>query len=209
MGMFVIANLALVWPFRSRPNVAILVAITACLNASVWYYLNEIRPYIMLYMGTCLMTGASIEAMRSKQRPSSFAITVLCIGAIIASGATVIGIAWAASPFLFIILYWVGIRKRPLSELANNNYLALAITLVCIIALIAHDIRMFALGKLPALLGRITFSHCFFHFMPISACWASDLECLIYAQTALANWSRLQPSLVFQPSCLAWSRSVG
>jgi hypothetical protein len=154
MGMFGIANLALVWPFRSRPTVAILVAVTSCLNASVWYYLNEIRPYIMLYMGTCLMIGASIEAMRSKQRPSSFAITALCIGAIIASGATVIGIAWAASTFLFILLYWAAIRKRPLSELANNNYLALAITLLCIIALIAHDIRMFALGKLPALLGK-------------------------------------------------------
>jgi hypothetical protein len=154
IGMFVIANLALVWPFRFRPNVAILAVVTSCLNASVWYYLNELRPYIMLYMGTCLMIGASIEAMRSRQRPSSFAITALCIGAVISSGATVIGIAWAASAFLFVLIYWLTISKRSLRELVSGNYVTLAITVLCIIALIAHDIRMFALGKLPALLGK-------------------------------------------------------
>jgi hypothetical protein len=154
IGMFVIATLALVWPFRSHPNIAVSVIFTSCLNASIWYYLNEIRPYIMLYMGTCLMVGASIEALGAKQKPSSLAITALCIGAVISSGATVIGIAWAASVFLFILIYWLAIRKRSLSEAVNGNYLTLAIAALCIIALIAHDIRMFALGKLPALLSE-------------------------------------------------------
>jgi hypothetical protein len=154
IGMFVIATLALVWPFRSRPNIAVSVVLTSCLNASIWYYLNEIRPYIMLYMGTCLMVGASIEVLGAKQKPSSFAITALCLGAVISSGATVIGIAWAASVFLFILIYWLAIRKRSLSEVVNGNYLTLAIAALCIIALITHDIRMFALGKLPALLGE-------------------------------------------------------
>jgi len=107
----------------------------------------------MLYMGTCLMVAASIEITGSKQRPSSFAITALCIGAVISSGATVIGIAWAGSVFLFIVIYWLAIRKGSLSELVNRNHLTLAIAVVCITALLAHAIRMFALGKLPALLG--------------------------------------------------------
>jgi hypothetical protein len=153
VGMFVMANLALLWPFRSRPNIALLVVLASCLSATIWYYLNEMRPYIMLYMGTCLMVAASIEITGSKQRPSSFAITALCIGAVISSGATVIGIAWAGSVFLFVVMYWLAIRKGSLSELVNGNHLTLAIAVVCITALLAHAIRMFALGKLPALLG--------------------------------------------------------
>jgi hypothetical protein len=152
VAMFAIANLALVSPFRSRPNIAVPLILTSCLNASIWYYLNEIRPYIMLYMGTCLMVGASTEIIGSTQRPSSFAIAALSIGAVISSGATVIGIAWAASVFLFILLYWLAIRKCSLSKLVGKNYLTLAIAALCITALIAHDIRMFALGRLPALL---------------------------------------------------------
>jgi len=153
VGMFVIANLALLWPFRSRPNIALLAILTSCLSAPLWYYLNEIRPYIMLYLGTCLMVGASIEIAGSKHRPSSFAITALCIGAVISSGATVIGIAWAGSISLFILIHWLAIRKNSLSELVNRNYLTLAIAVVCIAALLAHAIRMFALGKRPMLLG--------------------------------------------------------
>jgi hypothetical protein len=108
----------------------------------------------MLYFGTCLMVGASIEIAGSAKRPSPFAVGILCIGAVISSGATVIGIAWAAPVFLFILIYWLAIRKRPLTELVGQNYLTLAITVLCIAALIAHDIRMFVLGRLPALLGE-------------------------------------------------------
>jgi hypothetical protein len=154
IGMFVFANLALLWPFRSRPNIAVPLILTSCLSASVWYYLNEIRPYIMLYMGTCLMVGASIEIVGSARKPSTFAIAVLCIGAVVSSGATVIGVTWAGSIFLFVLVYWLAIKKRSLRELVDENYFTLAIAALCITALIGHDIRMFAHGKLPALRGE-------------------------------------------------------
>jgi hypothetical protein len=150
VGMFVIANLALLWPFRSRPAIAFPIIFTSCLSAPIWYYLNEIRPYIMLYMGTCLMVGATIEMMGSQRKPNSFGIKALCVGAVLSSGATAIGIVWAGSIILFILIYWLAIRKESLRDLVNENYVALAITVLCITVLIAHDIRMFALGKPPA-----------------------------------------------------------
>jgi hypothetical protein len=152
VGMFVIANLALLWPFRSRPTVAVPVILTSCLSAPIWYYLNEIRPYIMLYMSACLMVGATVDMLGSQQGPRSLGVKALCVGAVLSSGATVIGIAWAASATLFILIYWLAIRKHSLSDLVNKNYFTLAIAVLCITALIAHDISMFALGKRPALL---------------------------------------------------------
>jgi len=108
----------------------------------------------MLYMGTCLMVGASIEIVESAKKPSTFAIAVLCIGAVVSSGATVIGVTWAGSIFLFVLVYWLAIKKRSLRELVDQNYFTLAIAALCIIALIGHDVRMFAHGKLPALRGE-------------------------------------------------------
>src|SRR5262249_22353791 len=63
VAMLIVANLALLWPFRRLPTVALPLILASCLSAPVWYYMNEIRPYIMLYMGTCLMVGAAIEMM--------------------------------------------------------------------------------------------------------------------------------------------------
>jgi hypothetical protein len=150
VGMLVIANLALVWPFRSRPHIAIPLILTSCLSAPIWYYLNEVRPYIMLYVGACLMVGATIDMMGSNPKPRSFGVKSLCIGAVLSSGATVIGIVWAAAVILFIAACWLAIRKRSLSDLINKNYFTLLIAVLCTSALIAHDIRMFALGKNPA-----------------------------------------------------------
>ena len=42
VAMFVIANLALLWPFRLQPTIAVPVILTSCLSAPIWYYLNEI-----------------------------------------------------------------------------------------------------------------------------------------------------------------------
>jgi hypothetical protein len=149
-GMFVTANLALLWPFRSRSTIAFSIILTSCLSAPIWYYLNEIRPYIMLYMGTCLMVGAAMEMMGSQERPSSFGMKTLCVGAVLSSGATVIGIIWAASIVLFILIYWLVIRKYSLSDLLRENYFTLVIAGLFITALIAHDIRMFAVGHKAA-----------------------------------------------------------
>lgn len=152
IGPFVIANLALLWPFRSRPAVAFPIIIASCLSAPIWYYLNEIRPYIMLYMGACLMVGATIEMMGSQNKAEPLGITAFCAGAVLASGASVLGIAWAGSAFLFILIYWLAIRKRPLNDLINRSYLTIAVAVLCIAGLIAHDLRMLARGALPTLL---------------------------------------------------------
>jgi hypothetical protein len=152
-GLFVIANLALLWPFRSQSTIAFPLIIASCLSAPIWYYLNELRPYIMLYMGASLMLGATIEMMRSQQSPNSFEMKVLCVGAVISTGATTIGIVWAGSIMLFALIYWLAIRKGDLFEdLVHDNYFTLAIAALSITALIAHDIRMFAHGNLPEVL---------------------------------------------------------
>src|SRR5262252_1761359 len=164
VGMFVVANLALLWPFRSRPTIAFPLILTLCLSSPIWYYLNEIRPYIMLYFGTCLIVGGTTEMLTSQHRPSSLGIKILCVGVVLSSGATVIGIAWAGSAIVYIYIYCLTIEKHPLSDLVKKNYFTLAIAALCITALIAHDARMFALGKRPAVLFETNIFTALFSF---------------------------------------------
>jgi hypothetical protein len=152
--MFIIGNIALVWPFRSRPRIAYPLIVVSCLSAPLWYYLNELRPYIMLYMGMCSMFGATIEILGSKDRPSFLAMLALCVGAVVSSGASVLGIVWAGSTALFIVIYWVGLQKRPFGMLFAGNSIKIAVTVLCIAVLLAYDFEMLALGKRPTAVGE-------------------------------------------------------
>src|SRR5262249_41661888 len=96
--------------------------------------------------------GSTIDILGSQHRLNSPRIKTLCAGSVVLSGASLLGIAWAGAIFLFLLLYWSTIRKQSLWEVVSDNYLTIAITLLCIAALLAHDIRMFTLGKRAVLL---------------------------------------------------------
>jgi hypothetical protein len=148
--LIAVANVAIVWPFRLRPLLALSVIVASCLSAPIWYYTNEIRPYILLYAGTCLMIGATIEIAGSGAKPSSFAVTTLCAGAVMSCGATSIGIVFSGSIALFNLVHWTAVSRRPLWPLFRDHRVPLLIASACIVALILHDVRMFLLGKNPA-----------------------------------------------------------
>src|SRR5215813_8015490 len=38
VAMFAVANLALLWPFQSRPAIALPLIVTTCSSAALWYY---------------------------------------------------------------------------------------------------------------------------------------------------------------------------
>jgi hypothetical protein len=151
IGMFVIATIALLWPYRGKRNIAVPLIYVSCLSAPLWYYVNEVRPYIMLYMGMCLMIGSALRAIGSRAPPSSSAMALLCAGATISCGASVIGVVWAGGVALFTVLYWSGLRRRPLRELLAANKVALVLSALAITAFIIHDFWMFTQGKYPAL----------------------------------------------------------
>jgi hypothetical protein len=164
VGFFAIANLALVWPFRSQRLIALAVLTTACLSAPIWYYLNEIRPYIMLYMGAALIISGAIELLRPVPRPSALAIGMLSAGAVVMSGASVLGIAWAASTALFVLLYWVAIKKGSWIELLRVNWIALGLSALCIGVLLTHDVSKFLEGNRPILLYESNLQTIMFSF---------------------------------------------
>jgi hypothetical protein len=106
----------------------------------------------MLYMGSALMIGGTIELLEGRNGHSRAAIIALCVGAVTACGATVIGVLWAGAIALFVLLYWLLVRRETLATLFGISYGAPALAVVGIALLLVHSVRMFAQGKLPALM---------------------------------------------------------
>lgn len=165
--LFAIATMALVWPLRRSKRIGISVLLAATTNAAVWYYLNELRPYIMLYMGMCLMVGAVIEIMTSQREAHSSAVWALCIGAVLTCGASVLGFAWAGSVALFIILNGLLVGRISIPDLLSRNWPILTLTSLLIAALLVHDIRMFGQGKLPSLIHESGIATLLFSFYAV------------------------------------------
>src|SRR5262249_55582571 len=88
---------------------------------------------------------------------SSLSVNFLCAGAIIASGASVLGIAWVGGLVLFVLMYWIVIKCRSITQIIVDNRIALAVSALCIGLFIIHDLRMFMLGRRPALIHETNF----------------------------------------------------
>jgi hypothetical protein len=164
IALFLAANVALCWPFRSTPRIALLVGATGCLSAPLWYYLNEIRPYIMLHMGVCLMFGGAIEIASSRAQTRLIGLLMLCTGAVFSIGASVLGAAWVGAVLIFVVTYWVAVERRPIGELIGGHNAVLLVTGLCCLLVIAHDVRMILQGRNPTLLHDNSVSSVLFSF---------------------------------------------
>jgi len=145
-----IANVAALWPFRSQRQMIVPVIAVFSSSATIWYYMNEIRPYIVLHAGSCLMLSGLVLLMADQKSSSCVGFRFLCAGSLLACGATVLGILWTGAAALFAMIYWIVLAKRPWRELFSGNYVAFAFTLLCVAALFGRALYMASLGRSPA-----------------------------------------------------------
>jgi hypothetical protein len=99
-------------------------------------------------------------------------------GAVVMSGASVLGIAWTASAALFVLIYWMVIKKRSWVELLRVNWIALALSALCIGVLLAHDVSKFLEGNRPILL------------------YESDIQTIIFSSYASAGLLGVGPGML-------------
>ena len=104
--LFFAAQVALLWPFRrERPMFTALVVISS-VYAFLWYYLNEARAYVMIYLGACITLAAIITIYRSKATSISrlplAALWWLTTGIVILSASSLLGVPQALGALVFI-----------------------------------------------------------------------------------------------------------
>ncbi|MDB5407016.1 MAG: hypothetical protein JWL84_1928 [Rhodospirillales bacterium] len=78
----------------------------------IWYYLNETRPYILLFAGSALLSVSTINLFKSLKQKRQIAITQITItradvlmysgGSVLMLGASILGAFWIASTAIVI-----------------------------------------------------------------------------------------------------------
>jgi hypothetical protein len=146
--LFLLANFILILPFRSSPRLALALTVTTCLNAFLWYYLNELRPYIFLYLGVAMLYTSTIMLLKPGTEINRLggAVALWCSGMLVSTGSSVLGFPWAGACFLFILVYWYFNRKRNLWLFVKFHGWIVAVSFIAGTLLLVHNFQMFFNG---------------------------------------------------------------
>ena len=98
--LFLTAEIIIFWTFRRNLLFVISALTISSIHALLWYYLNEARPYILIYLGSTLVTVTLIQlyfSTRFKDTslysfPSAW---LFSCGIILLAGGSLIGMPWA------------------------------------------------------------------------------------------------------------------
>lgn len=104
--LFCIAQIGLLWPFRREYRVFVALVAISTAHAFIWYYLNEARAYLMIYLGACATlsavlliyrnAGASINTVRSST------IWLLAGGVSVLAGSSLLGVPAVLGALIFV-----------------------------------------------------------------------------------------------------------
>jgi hypothetical protein len=112
--LFVLAQGTLFWTFRALPRFVYALFVVSSFHALLWYYLNDARPYVMVYLGATLTTCGliSLHATSAKQpaAPSAYSPALFCAGVLVLASATLLGVPWAATAVLLAL--YLGARAE-------------------------------------------------------------------------------------------------
>ena len=145
LPLFVLAIFILILPFRASRSLAVALILTSCLNAFLWYYLNELRPYIFIYLGVAMLYTSTLELLKTEtdNNRARGAIALWSTGMLVSCGASVLGVPWTGACLLLILVYWRFIQKRKLWSFIKANALILTVACIAVILLLVHHVQMF------------------------------------------------------------------
>ena len=127
---------------------AVLVHRVASINAFVWYYTNEARPYILMFAGGCItfacLARAHFSPASSLESRSWFFI--LLAGSLMVCATSLIAVPWAMASILGIALVLGG---RPFIRLIERNLFWSGIWTFAICCLGVYYLWTISLGAIP------------------------------------------------------------
>jgi hypothetical protein len=85
----------------------------ASVNSFLWFYLNEARPYVMQYAGSCLVIAGLDETLGSvRADKNSHGLELTLVGILVLASSSLLGMAWAASAILALLFLIFHLRRR-------------------------------------------------------------------------------------------------
>lgn len=108
---FVAAASALLWSFRRERRLRMSLFALILTSAFLWYYVNEARPYLVLYSFACITASCLFSLMADEaSAQSSTWFYFFCVGLIGLCATSMIAVPWALGAIL-AAAYWLGFRQ--------------------------------------------------------------------------------------------------
>ena len=105
----------------------------------VWYYLDELRPYLMQIGAAMLILGSIWRLMALHEQPGSSTrenrlAAFFCLGLVLLSGSSLLGMIWGAAMVAMFAMLFTGIRTVQLAR-KNLPFVLPVAFLLCLLAL--------------------------------------------------------------------------
>ncbi len=85
----------------------------ASVNSFLWFYLDEARPYVMQYAGSCLViSGLDTMLGPSRAGKNSRGLELALAGILVLAASSLLGMAWAASAIVALLFLVMHLRWR-------------------------------------------------------------------------------------------------
>ena len=87
---------AAMWGLRPQPRIAFWFALLALVNAFIWYYTGEARPYVLLFAASCLALAPIARAVDMPDRAVEERswLPLLCLGLFLVSATSLVAVPW-------------------------------------------------------------------------------------------------------------------
>ena len=105
LPLMAMAEGAMLWALRDSRKMFFGFFFLSSFHAILWYYMNEARPYVMMYTGVCLLVASCISLYRldaNSDREPGVEYWLFSVGAIVLAGSSMLGAPWIASAAGFV-----------------------------------------------------------------------------------------------------------
>jgi hypothetical protein len=187
--LFVLAEAMLIWTFRRFALFAVVLCLLSSFHPLVWYYLDEARPYIMVFLGA-VWTFGSLAGLFSKIHGDGtvgYSPWIFAAGVVLLSGSNMVGVFWAAAAVLLAsALHWRG--DPALLRRYSWPYMALFAALAALAVFYAYTLTRGARATALYETNVLTFAFSGYELLGLSGLGPGRLELRAQGLSALREW---------------------
>jgi hypothetical protein len=144
---------------RRSPGNGWPLVVLASVNPFLWFYLNEARPYVMQYAGSCLVICALSEFLYRHERRDSVVLWWFAVGTILLGGSSMLGMAWAGCAILALGFVCMSRREWPNGV---RDLAPIAVTFAMLAALSLFYLWTLRQGAGGSIGGKLSLANIFF-----------------------------------------------
>jgi len=102
---------ALLWGFARNRRLQLAITVLTLINAFLWYYISEARPYIVLFAFSALSAACLFHLRENQERSikSPFWFRFFCLGIVGICATNLIAVPWALAA-IGAFMFWIGPR---------------------------------------------------------------------------------------------------